>query len=386
MGNRQWRLYLLAGALALAATTAPAGGPVFRSEKASFSVNAVSGGLEHPWAVAFLPDGRYLVTERPGRLRLIAADGKLDPRPVDGVPAVAAVGQGGLLDVALHPKFADNGWVYLSYAGTGPGGIGTEVARGRWVSDRAGHRLEGLQVIYRQAPKAGAQVHFGSRLVFDRAGFLYITQGDRGDMTRAQPLADLAGKVVRLRDDGSVPPDNPWSGQAGARPEIFSLGHRSVQGAALHPMSGELWAHEHGPQGGDEINVVRAGRNYGWPVITYGVNYGIGTKIGVGTQQAGLEQPVLQWTPSIAPSGMAFYTGERFPAWRGNLLVGALKFKMLVRLELDGDRVVHEERLLAGRFGRIRDVRQGPDGLIYLLTDESDGQLLRLEPVAAGRP
>lgn len=386
MGNRQWRLYLLAGALALAATTAPAGGPVFRSEKASFSVNAVSGGLEHPWAVAFLPDGRYLVTERPGRLRLIDADGKLDPRPVGGVPAVAAVGQGGLLDVALHPKFADNGWVYLSYAGTGPGGVGTEVARGRWVSDRAGHRLEGLQVIYRQAPKAGAQVHFGSRLVFDRAGFLYITQGDRGDMTRAQPLADLAGKVVRLRDDGSIPPDNPWSGQAGARPEIFSLGHRSVQGAALHPMSGELWAHEHGPQGGDEINVVRAGRNYGWPVITYGVNYGIGTKIGVGTQQAGLEQPVLQWTPSIAPSGMAFYTGERFPAWRGNLLVGALKFKMLVRLELDGDRVVHEERLLAGRFGRIRDVRQGPDGLIYLLTDESDGQLLRLEPVAAGRP
>lgn len=386
MSNRRWRLYLLAGALALAATTAAAGGPVFHSEKASFSVNTLSGELEHPWGLAFLPDGRFLVSERPGRLRVIAADGTLDPRPVGGVPAVAAVGQGGLLDVALHPKFADNGWVYLSYAGAGPGGIGTEVARGRWVSDRAGHRLEGLQVIYRQQPKADTKVHFGSRLVFDRAGLLYITQGDRGDMTRAQPLADLAGKVVRLRDDGSVPPDNPWAGQAGARPEIFSLGHRSMQGAALHPVSGELWAHEHGPQGGDEINVVRAGRNYGWPVITYGVNYGIGTRIGVGTQREGMEQPVLQWTPSIAPSGMVFYTGRLFPGWRGNLLVGALKFRMLVRLELDGDRVVHEERLLAERFGRIRDVRQGPDGLIYLLTDEPDGQLLRLEPQAAGRP
>ena len=386
MSNRRWWFCLLAGALLLAETTSPAAGPVFQSEKATFTVNILTGGLEHPWGLAFLPDGRFLVTERPGRLRVVAANGALDPRPVGGVPAVAAVGQGGLLDVALHPKFADNGWVYLSYAGAGPGGMGTEVARGRWVSDRAGHRLEGLQVIYRQQPKSDTKVHFGSRLVFDRAGLLYITQGDRGDMTRAQPLEDLAGKVVRLRDDGSVPPDNPWSGKAGARPEIFSLGHRSMQGAALHPLSGELWAHEHGPQGGDEINVVRAGRNYGWPVITYGVNYGIGTKIGVGTQREGMEQPVLQWTPSIAPSGMAFYTGQRFPAWRGNLLVGALKFQMLVRLELDGERVVHEERLLAGRFGRIRDVRQGPDGLVYLLTDEPNGQLLRLEPLAAGRP
>lgn len=386
MRNRWLRLYLPACCLALAVATTTAGGPVFQSEKATFSVNTLTGGLEHPWGLAFLPDGRFLVTERPGRLRVVAANGALDPRPVAGVPAVVAAGQGGLLDVALHPKFADNGWVYLSYAGAGPGGIGTEVARGRWVSDRAGHRLEGLQVIYRQQPKADAKVHFGSRLVFDRAGLLYITQGDRGEMTRAQPLDDLAGKVVRLRDDGSVPPDNPWSGKAGARPEIFSLGHRSAQGAALHPVSGELWVHEHGPQGGDEINVVRPGRNYGWPVITYGVNYGIGTKIGLGTQREGMEQPVLQWTPSIAPSGMAFYSGERFPGWRGNLLVGALKFRMLVRLELDGTRVVHEERLLAERFGRIRDVRQGPDGLVYLLTDEPDGQLLRLEPLAARRP
>lgn len=355
-----------------------------RSDKANFRVVLVSAGLEHPWAVAFLPDGRYLVTERPGRLRLIAADGRLDPRPVAGVPPVAALGQGGLLDVVLHPKFADNSWVYLSYAGAGEGGVGTEVARGRLVSDAAGARLESLQVIYRQQPKSNERVHFGSRLVFDRSGFLYITQGDRGDMVRAQRLDDLAGKLVRLHDDGRVPADNPWVGQVGARPEIFSLGHRSMQGAALHPVSGELWTHEHGPQGGDEINIARRGLNYGWPVITYGVNYGIGTKIGVGTHKDGLEQPLHQWTPSIAPSGMAFYRGDRFPGWRGNLFVGALKFQMLVRLELDGNHVVREERLLTGREGRIRDVRQGPDGLLYLLTDAPDGRLLRLEPAAGG--
>nr|MBL8410598.1 PQQ-dependent sugar dehydrogenase [Dechloromonas sp.] len=355
-----------------------------RSDKATFRIAVVSDGLEHPWAVAFLPDSRYLVTERPGRLRLITADGRLDPQPVAGVPAVAAVGQGGLLDVALHPKFSDNRWVYLSYAGAGEGGVGTEVARGRLVIDAAGARLEGLQVIYRQQPKSNGRVHFGSRLVFDRAGYLYVTQGDRGDMERAQRLDDLAGKLVRLHDDGRVPADNPWAGQAGARPEIFSVGHRSMQGAALHPATGELWTHEHGPQGGDEINIARTGRNYGWPIITYGVNYGIGTKIGVGTHKDGLEQPLHQWTPSIAPSGMAFYIGDRFPGWRGNLFVGALKFQMLVRLELDGNRVVREERLLTGREGRIRDVRQGPDGLLYLLTDAPDGRLLRLEPATGG--
>ena len=289
-------------------------------------------------------------------------------------------GQGGLLDVALHPAFADNGWVYLSYAGAGEGGVGTEVARGRWVSDAAGNRLEALQVIYRQAPKSSGGQHFGSRLVFGRDGLLYISQGDRGEMARAQRLDDLAGKLVRVNDDGRVPADNPWQGVAGARPEIFSVGHRNIQGAALHPLSGALWTHEHGPQGGDEINVARRGLNYGWPVITYGVNYVIGTRIGVGSERAGLEQPVHQWTPSIAPSGMAFYTGERFPGWRGNLFVGALKYQMLVRLELDGERVVHEERLLVGREGRIRDVRAGPDGFIYLLTDAPDGKLLRLEP------
>jgi glucose/arabinose dehydrogenase len=373
--------YLFAACLGLASLTAAAATQPIRSEKASFHVTLVTGGLEHPWSLAFLPDGRYLVTERSGRLRVVSAAGVLDPQPVAGVPAVAAVGQGGLLDVVLHPEFATNGWVYLSYSAAGAGGVGTEVARGRWVSDRTGNRLEGLQVIYRQQPKSNGGVHFGSRLVFDRAGFLYITQGDRGEMARAQKPDDLAGKLLRLHDDGQVPQDNPWQGRPGVRPEIFSLGHRSVQGAALHPETGELWTHEHGPQGGDEINVARAGRNYGWPTITYGVNYGFGTKIGVGTQQAGLEQPLYQWTPSIAPSGMAFYSAERFPAWRGNLFVGALKFQMLVRLELDGERVRHEERLLIARQGRIRDVRQGPDGLLYLLTDAPDGKLLRLTPV-----
>ncbi len=369
-------------ALVLTLAVPVAAQEAMNSERARFRVVTLAAGLEHPWSLAFLPDGRMLVSERPGRLRVLGRDGRPDPRPVAGTPPVAAVGQGGLLDIALHPRFADNGWIYLSYAGAGPGGAGTEVARGRWVSDARGDRLEDLRVIYRQQPKSGARVHFGSRLVFGRDGMLYVTQGDRGDMARAQQRGDLAGKVVRLRDDGSVPDDNPWPDRAGTRPEIFSLGHRSMQGAALHPATGELWTHEHGPQGGDEINVVRAGRNYGWPVITYGVNYGIGTRIGVGTAQPGLEQPVHQWTPSIAPSGMAFYTGERFPGWRGNLFVGALKYRMLVRLELDGERVVHEERLLQDAYGRIRDVRQGPDGLLYLLTDEADGRLLRIEPAA----
>ncbi|WP_345742644.1 PQQ-dependent sugar dehydrogenase [Azonexus hydrophilus] len=372
------RLLMVAGLVA--GLGLPAQAEVLRSEREDFRVRVLSEGLVHPWALAFLPDGRMLVSERPGRLRLLAADGRLDPRPVAGVPAVAASGQGGLLDVVLHPDFVANGWIYLSYAAAGEGGVGTEVARGRWVSDAAGHRLEDLRVIYRQRPKSSGGQHFGSRLVFDRDGFLHISQGDRGTMARAQQLDDLAGKQVRLHDDGRVPADNPWRGVAGAHPEIFSVGHRNVQGAALHPVSGALWTHEHGPQGGDEINIVRKGRNYGWPVITYGVNYVIGTKIGVGTHREGLEQPLYQWTPSIAPSGMAFYGGERFPAWRGNLFVGALKYQMLVRLELDGERVVHEERLLSGREGRIRDVRQGPDGLIYLLTDAPDGKLLRLEP------
>jgi glucose/arabinose dehydrogenase len=350
---------------------------VFRSEAHAFRVVTVVGGLDHPWGLAFLADGRMLVTERPGRLRVVRS-GKLEREPVAGLPEVAAHGQGGLLDVALHPRFGENALVYLSYSARGADGVGTEVARGRL----SGNRLEDVQVIFRQSPKGGTGRHFGSRLVFDRAGLLYITLGDRGEMERAQRADDHAGSVIRVHDDGSVPRDNPFAGKSGWKPEKYTLGNRNMQGAALHPETGVLWTHEHGPQGGDEVNVIRASVNYGWPVITYGVNYGWGTKIGEGTAKPGMAQPVHVWVPSIAPSGMAFYTGDKFPRWKGNLFVGALRDRMLVRLALEGEKIVREERLLQGALGRIRDVRSGPDGYLYLLTDDSDGVLARLEPAS----
>jgi len=374
------RAILLPSALLAAfacALAAPAGAQTTRTEEHVVRAVTVVAGLDHPWSVAFLPDGRMLITERPGRLRIVTKDGKLDPRPVEGLPAnVVEHGQGGLLDVALHPKFAENAWVYLSYAARDGTGVGTEVARGKL----AGNRLTELQTLFRMQPKSGGGRHFGSRLVFDRDGYLFITLGDRGEQDRAQRLDDHAGKIVRLHDDGRVPADNPFAQRAGGKPEIWSLGNRNVQGAALHPRTGALWAHEHGPQGGDEVNVIRAGINYGWPVITYGANYGTGTRIGEGTTKPGMAQPVHYWVPSIAPSGMAFYDGDRFPRWKGDLFVGALRDQMLVRLRLDGEKVLREERMLKGSLGRIRDVRAGPDGLIYLLTDESDGKLIRLEP------
>jgi len=361
--------------LVAALASLPASADVFRSERHAFRTVEVTGGLEQPWSLAFLPDGRMLVTEKAGRLRYVK-DGALDPRPIAGLPDVTVHGQGGLMDVALHPRFKENGLIYLSFAARGADGVGTELARGRLVD----HRLDNVQVLFRQSPKGSTGRHFGSRIVFDRAGYLYLTLGERGEMERAQRPGDHAGSVIRLHDDGRVPADNPFVGKSGWKPEKYDLGHRNQQGAALHPETGKLWTHEHGPQGGDEVNVIRAGANYGWPVITYGVNYVIGTKIGEGTHKAGMEQPLWKWVPSIAPSGMAFYTGERFPKWRGNLFVGALKDQMLVRLELKGEAVTHEERLLQGELGRIRDVRAGPDGLIYLLTDEFRGKLVRLEP------
>ncbi len=366
----------LAGATLAAAGFAPGAAQdrIFESEKQRFRVTTITRGLEHPWGLAFLPDGAMLVTERPGRLRLIR-EGVLDPVPIAGVPEVAASGQGGLLDVVLHPEFTRTRLVYLSYAGKGRGGAGTEVARARLTDGR----LEGLETIFAVEPKSRGGRHFGSRLAFDAEGNLYITTGERGDSERAQDLADAAGSVVRLTADGGVPDDNPFLGRADARPEIFSYGHRNPQGLARHPVSGRIWAVEHGPRGGDEVNVIRAGANYGWPVITYGVSY-IGVPIGEGTAKPGMAQPATYWVPSISPSGMAFYTGEAFPAWRGNLFVGALSGEVLVRLEIDGERVVHEERLLQALGARIRDVRQGPDGRLYLLTDESDGALLRLDP------
>ncbi len=352
-----------------------------KTEAETIRIVTVTPGLAHPWGLAFLPDGRMLVTERTGRLRIVGRDGNLAPEPVAGLPKIEEHGQGGLLDVALHPRFTENGLVYLSFAERGDGGYGTAALRGRLVGPAENARLDAVQVIYRQEPKSRGGRHFGSRFVFDRAGFLYVTQGDRGEQERAQNLGDLAAKVVRLHDDGRVPSDNPFVGKPGARPEIFTLGNRNVQGAALHPLTGELWAHEHGPQGGDEVNILRKGVNYGWPVITYGVEYFVGTKIGEGTAKSGMAQPLHYWVPSIAPSGMAFYTGDKFPAWRGDLFVGALRDQLLVRLRLDGEKVVKEERMLQGAVGRIRDVRQGPDGYLYLLTDSSNGAIVRLERV-----
>ena len=361
----------------VAAFSASALAQTHTSQEHRFRVVSLVQGLQQPWSLAFLPDGRMLVTEKAGRLRVVSAQGRLEPQPVEGLPQVTVHGQGGLHDVAVHPQFQKNQLVYLAYAARGEDGVGTELARGRL----AGNRLEDVQVLFRQAPKGRSGNHFGGRIVFDRAGYLYLTLGDRGERDRAQKPDDHAGSVIRLHDDGRVPQDNPFAGKAPWKPEKFTLGNRNMQGAALHPQSGALWTHEHGPQGGDEINVIRAGANYGWPVITYGVNYGIGTKIGEGTAKQGMQQPIHYWVPSIAPSGMAFYTGDRFPRWKGNLFVGALRDQMLVRLVLEGEKVVREERLLKNALGRIRDVRAGPDGLIYLLTDSGDGILARLDPL-----
>jgi glucose/arabinose dehydrogenase len=292
------------------------------------------------------------------------------------LPDITAKGQGGLMDVALHPNFADNRWVYLSYAASGRGGIGTEVARGRLVDNR----LQDLQVLFRALPKASGGRHFGSRLLFAPDGFLYISLGERGQRPQAQSLGSHLGTMIRLHDDGRVPADNPFAGRAGAMPEIYSYGHRNIQGLALQPGTGRIWAHEHGPQGGDELNLLGAGRNYGWPVITYGRNYVTGTRIGEGERKAGMEQPVHYWVPSIAPSGLAFYQGDKFPGWKGDALIGSLKFSYLVRLKLENQRVIHEEILLEGLLTRIRDVRTGPDGYVYLLTDENNGKLVRLQP------
>jgi glucose/arabinose dehydrogenase len=369
---------IAAGVISLAAAlgAAAAEAPVIDSEKERFRVVTLVRGLDHPWGMTFLPGGDWLITERPGRL--LRVDGRtLEKHFVRGLPPIAAVGQGGLLDVALHPDFETNGLVYLSLAGADDDGVGTEVARGRLLGDV----LEDVEIIFRALPKSGGGRHFGSRLLFDTDGRLLVTLGDRGDRPRAQDLGDHAGSVIRLEDDGGVPTDNPFKSTPGARPEIYTYGNRNVQGIALDPQTGRVWAHEHGPQGGDEVNILASGRNYGWPIITYGRNYVIGTKIGEGTHKEGMEQPIHQWTPSIAPSGMALYTGDKFPRWRGNLLVGALKFRLLARLEVQDGKIVHEERLLEDVLGRIRDVRTGPDGYIYLLTDQDDGVLARLEPL-----
>ena len=383
--NPQHRRLRIALPLSLLATALAGRAAVPASEPLRSTL--ITDGLEHPWALAFLPDfassGRMLVTERPGRLRVVTLDGKRSA-PIAGLPPIYVRAQGGLLDVALHPKFAENRLVYWSYAEPEPGGDGsrkalssTAVARGRL--DLEALALREVQVIFRQAPKFGSPAHYGSRLVFARDGTLFVTLGDRYyRKDDARTLDTHHGKIVHLRDDGGVPPGNPYAGRRGALPQIWSVGHRNLQGAAIHPATGELWVHEHGPEGGDELNIARAGADHGWPTITYGRDYGSGNAIGEGTARPGVVAPLAHWVPSIGPSGMAFVNGKRHPAWNGQLLVGALRARQLVRLELDGERVVREHRHDVG--ARVRDVRQAPDGGIYLLTDESNGRLLRVEP------
>jgi glucose/arabinose dehydrogenase len=365
---------LVAGAVAAAA---PALAQRVETRQGAVRLEIVARGLDHPWAFAFLPDGRALVSERQGRLRIVQRDGSLSG-PLGGVPQVAARNQGGLLDVALDPNFGDNRLVYLSFAEPRGQGNATSVARGRL--NTAQTALEATEVVFRQEPTFNGGHHFGSRLVFDREGALFVTTGDRYSLRdEAQNPANHVGKIIRIRPAGGAVPGNPV--KAGWLPEVWSIGHRNVQGAALHPVTGRLWTAEHGARGGDEINLPEAGKNYGWPVITYGRDYS-GARIGEGTAKAGMEQPVYWWDPSIAPSGMAFYTGDRFPAWRRSLFVGALAGQHIARLELDGDRVTAEEKLFGGLGLRFRDVRQGPDGLLYLLTDQPapDGKLIRVVP------
>jgi glucose/arabinose dehydrogenase len=361
--HRMVKCAVLLGCVQWALTPAAAApGETFNAKGGvRFRVVEVAGGLANPWALAFLPGGDMLVTERPGRLRLIRG-GRLEREPVEGAPKVAARGQGGLLDVVLHPDFARNRLVYLSYAGDGGGGAGTEVMRARLGEGR----MEEGKVIFRVDPKTGGGNHYGSRMLY---------------RDQAQNLGNHLGKMIRVKDDGTVPDDNPFKGKADARPEVFSYGHRNTQGLALRPGTSQIWQHEHGPRGGDELNLLKAGANYGWPKITYGVDYS-GAIISDKKEAPGMEQPVVQWTPSIAPSGMAFYEGDKIAAWKGDLFVGALGLTHLRRIKLSGDRVAEQEVLLEDMGERIRDVRSGPDGFLYLVTDHPrNGRVLRLEPM-----
>lgn len=353
---------------------------VISTSQADFKMVTVAQELHHPWSLAFLPGGDYLVTERRGKLWRISADGQ--KKEITGAPQVYHEGQGGLLDIALEPEFTDGGWVYFSYAATADENediANTEVARAKLNLQQ--NRLTELETVFKAEPKVEGGNHWGSRLLFAPDGMLHITLGERFDYKEeAQDPSNHLGTTIRITREGEVPQDNPFADGVQGDPKVFTYGNRNVQGIALHPETGEIWAHEHGPKGGDEINILKPGANYGWPAVTFGISYW-GMEISDKTSAPGMEDPILQWTPSIAPSGMAFYTGDKFPEWKGDLFVGALAHKHLRRLELDGRNVTEQEELLTDRGARIRDVRQGPDGYIYILTDESDGALLRLEPV-----
>lgn len=343
------------------------------SEALSFTIDTLATGLENPWGMAFLPDGRILIAERPGRLRIFE-DGQLLPEPIQGLPAIWAHGQGGLLDVVLHPNYADNQWIYIAYAAQGSPGIGnTAISRGKLV----GNQFTEVELLFHGQPYTGRPHHFGTRIVFDDEGYMFFTIGDRGDQNTAQDLANNHGTVMRFYDDGSIPQDNPFVNEPGARPETWSYGHRNIQGMALHPVTRELWSHEHGAQGGDEINLILKGENFGWPLATHGVNYN-GTIITPDTTLPGMIDPVLHWTPSIAPCGLAFVSSSQYPGWENNMLVGALAGQHIHRVKIEANKVVHTEKLLEG-FARFRDIRQGPDGYIYVLT-EGPGLFFRIVP------
>lgn len=345
------------------------------SEEETFRVVQLLDDLEHPWGMAWLPDGRMLITERPGRMNLV--DGET-VTALSGLPEIRAEGQGGLLDVAVHPDYEENGWIYFTYSTPGEDGLGTELSRARLDDD--GAALVDLETLYTQTPMVDATQHFGSRIVFPDDGTVVFNIGERGQREPAQDNENSIGTTLRLNDDGSVPGDNPFVDEDGALPEIYSYGHRNPQGMDIHPETGVIWQHEHGPRGGDELNRIEPGANYGWPEITYGREYSNNAEIG-GTEAPGMEQPVTYWDPSIAPSGMTFYTGDRFPNWQNHIFLGALAHQHVRRVVLDGDEVTHEEELLNNELGRIRDVKTGPDGYLYVLNDQPDGSLYRLEPV-----
>jgi glucose/arabinose dehydrogenase len=366
----------LAAAALLATLPARLHAQTYPSSAGPVAITTIARGLVEPWSLAFLPDGRMLVTEKPGRMRIVTRDGTLSP-PLAGLPAVHAAGQSGLLDLRLDNDHAGNRVLYFCYS-LDAGGTAA-VARAR-LDDGAKPRLDDVKVIFKQQGPGGAN-NYGCRIVQAPDGNLFVTLGDHfGPRDQAQNLANHIGKIVRIRPDGSAPPDNPFVGRRDARPEIWAYGVRNPQGLAFDPATGKLWEQEHGPRGGDEVNIIEKGRNYGWPVIGYGIDYN-GAKIHESTHKAGMEQPLWHWVPSIAPSGMAFYTGDLFPSWKGNLFIGALAAALLVRLERDGDKITKEERLLTGLRERIRDVRQGPDGALWLLTDNPAGRILRLAPV-----
>ena len=368
------RFVLAASSALLAAPSVVRAADTVKSAKASYRLVTLSRDLDQPWGMAFLPDGRVLITERPGRLRLFA-DGKLESAALSGVPKVHASGQAGLLDICLHPDFDRNKVLYLSYIAGNDQRSLTSVAR----AELGENGLVNVHTVFEATPGTSGNLNLGSRIVFDREGFMYVSVGDRFQMKRAQDLGDLAGKIVRLKDDGSVPADNPFVNKKDARPEIFTFGNRNPQGLARHPVTGKIWEVEHGPKGGDELNILKAGANYGWPLATHGVNYD-GSKFTDHASLPGMEDPLRWWVPSISPCGLTFYTADAFPGWQGSIFTGALSNKALFRIEIDGEKYVGEERLLVDRLPFIRDVRQGPDGFLYLVTEADDGGLYRLEP------